>query len=307
MKAIVLGTILFLCIVALITNSKYIRVQTNTIVSEQERGVTVSKGFRKKGGAEVQSSNAGDTEEEGDDSFDAGNEPELSSCFRARNDLALASHGRLPKPFINVGMPKMGSTSLHSFFCCGNYTSSHWECGKGKGLCADCMKRAVVKDTPPLRSCGNFDSWMQMDRDVFFPQIEMLNEIHNEAPNATYVLTFRDMNAWNNSLHHWIGGKNKSISFAERLTQANITGLPSGKGSNVDDLAEFFCNHVINIRNFVAEHPSHALVEIEMTDPMAGERLERIFGIKQSCWQQQNKNPVLHTEKSDKVRNTCYP
>lgn len=75
MKAIVLGTILFLCIVALITNSKYIRVQTNTIVSEQERGVTVSKGLRKKGGAEVESSNAGDTEEEGDDSFDAGNEP----------------------------------------------------------------------------------------------------------------------------------------------------------------------------------------------------------------------------------------
>lgn len=36
------------------------------------------------------------------------------SCFRARSNKIVASrHGHVRVPFINVGMPKMGSTSLH--------------------------------------------------------------------------------------------------------------------------------------------------------------------------------------------------
>ena len=139
-----------------------------------------------------------------------------ASCFLPRKN---AVSGHLPGPFINVGMPKMGSTSLHKvklsehhyllitcslpilwsyeqYFCCGNYTSSHWECGKGKGLCADCMKKAVASGSHPLKSCGNFQSFMQMDKDSFFPQIELPKKIHEESPNATFILMFRDMSAW---------------------------------------------------------------------------------------------------------------
>lgn len=42
--------------------------------------------------------------------FDTGD-----SCFEARNNIFhFFDHRYLPGPFINVGMPKMGSTSLHN-------------------------------------------------------------------------------------------------------------------------------------------------------------------------------------------------
>lgn len=152
------------------------------------------------------------------------------SCFQARKNTMHVS-GHLHGTFINVGMPKMGSTSLHKvsyannhmehtsvsfdrfddilnyntlscyvilpqYFCCGNHTSSHWECGKGKGLCADCMKNAAASGLKPLESCGNFQAFMQMDKDSFFPQIELLEQIHNESPNATFLLMFRNTSDW---------------------------------------------------------------------------------------------------------------
>eukprot|EP00956_Cyclotella_meneghiniana_P035479 scaffold115235_cov70-Cyclotella_meneghiniana.AAC.9 len=116
------------------------------------------------------------------------------SCFQARKNTMHVS-GHLHGTFINVGMPKMGSTSLHKYFCCGNHTSSHWECGKGKGLCADCMKNAAASGLKPLESCG----------------------------------------------------------------------LPSGKGGNEVEMSSFFCNHVKNIRTFVQRHPTHTLIELDIT------------------------------------------
>ncbi|KAL3785265.1 hypothetical protein HJC23_002720 [Cyclotella cryptica] len=236
------------------------------------------------------------------------------SCFMARsNRIVTSRHRHINGPFINVGMPKMGSTSLHKYFCCGNYTSSHWECGKGKGLCADCMKDAVLTGSLPLKSCGNFQSFMQMDRDVFFPQIELLDQIHQESPNATFILMFRGMNDWFRSLYHWKASNisrhtfrdSRGKSFSERLTNANITGLPPGKGSNEREMSEFFCQHVNHIRKFVSSHPSHVLIELDIASPYVGVELEIIFGISQRCWGEANKNPALHDEKSDKVPNVC--
>jgi hypothetical protein len=58
------------------------------------------------------------------------------------------------------------------------------------------MKLAVQNGTLPLQSCGNFQAFMQMDRDTFFPQVELLDEIHEENPNATFILMFRNMSDW---------------------------------------------------------------------------------------------------------------
>ena len=216
-----------------------------------------------------------------------------AECFKARkNSIPTSLHGKLPKPFINVGMPKIGSTSLHSFFKCGNYSSSHWECGKGKGLCAKCIRKAVTKRTPLLSSCGGFDAFMQMDDGSYYPQIENLNEIHSESPNATFLLTFRDMSGWYRSVSNWPPNRKRQM-MNERIQAANITGLPPGKGANEFELSEWFCNHVQNIRDFVEKHPSHALVEIDITNPSVNEQLEELFGIRKGCWTNKNKNLML--------------
>ncbi|KAL3774199.1 hypothetical protein HJC23_013376 [Cyclotella cryptica] len=218
-----------------------------------------------------------------------------SECFHAKkHNITKHRYGLLPKPFINLGMPKMGSSSLQTFFTCGDYNSSHYECGKE--LCADCMKRAVSNSNSPLSSCGGFDAFVQMDDGSFFPQIEYLNEIHEESPNATFLLTFRGMDGWYRSISHWppnADTTNPPLVMSNRMKRANITGLPSGVGNNVNEFSQWFCSHVNNVRDFVKRHPSHALIEIDIEDRNVGERLGKFFGIRDACWGHANKNPGL--------------
>lgn len=114
-------------------------------------------------------------------------------------------------------------------------------------------------------------------------------------------------------MSHWKAGnetnhnnqKNIGKSLAERLTNADITGLPIGKGANELEMSDFFCNHVKNIRQFVESHPSHILIELDITSHLLGEELESLIGIPRSCWGESNKNPSLHKDNSDKVPNVC--
>ena len=220
-----------------------------------------------------------------------------NACFTAeKSNIPISQFGHLPKPFINVGMPKMGSSSLQSFFKCGGISSSHYLCGKGNGLCAKCIKDAIRIGQPPLSSCGNFDAYTQLDDGTLFPQIEFLNEIHQENPNATFVLPFRDIAAWYHSITNW-PPKREFALLSERMKNAKISGFPPGKGKDADEFAEWFCNHVQNIRDFVVRYPSHALVEYDIMDPNVSEFVGSAFGIKSECWGQTNANPNFVDEK----------
>ena len=129
-----------------------------------------------------------------------------------------------------------------------------------------------------------------------------MNEIHQENPDATFVLPFRDIAAWYHSITNWppkeLNLKWKLAMLNEQMKNANISGFPSGKGKDEDEFAEWFCNHVQNIRDFVIKYPSHALVDYDISDPNVSEILGSAFGIKSECWGQANANPDI-AEKED--------
>jgi hypothetical protein len=130
-----------------------------------------------------------------------------------------------------------------------------------------------------------------MDDGVFYPQIEFINEIHEESPNATFVLMFRDISDWYQSLSHWwMGGAKKHLN--EVIERVNITGLPPGKGKNETEIGEWFCSHVQNIRHFVELHPTHTLIEVSLYDPDAGSKLGALFGVNGTCWGHHNRSPL---------------
>jgi hypothetical protein len=220
-------------------------------------------------------------------------------CFRPNMDLSSIqseNHHPLPKPYLNVGFPKAGSSSLHAFFKCGGINSNHFEC-KGPETCGECMENAIRQGLPPLKTCGNYEAFTQLDvtlhsqKKCYWPQIEALEQIHHEAPNATFILNFRNMPNWVRSLQHW-------GHLDDRMMACKISGspvLPSPGGSNNNNatnlwLEDFFCNQVERVRDFVVKHPSHALIEVDIEDPSAGEFLSHAFDIKAACWGQSNKN-----------------
>lgn len=180
----------------------------------------------------------------------------------------------LPTPILQVGMPKTGTTSIHTFFERSGYRSSHYRC-INRHYCGLCIRAALQKGEPALKACGDYEVWAQMDVEnlgqCHLPQIVNLEELHNEAPNATFILSHRNMTRWAKSVKNWVG---INRSMGARL--AKCVGGPNSK--TVEDLIKWHIEHIERIRKFVAEHPSHALVEINIEDPKAGEIMERHFG-----------------------------
>ncbi|KAL7479981.1 hypothetical protein ACHAW6_005696 [Cyclotella cf. meneghiniana] len=212
-----------------------------------------------------------------------------ASCFKARNDTVTPSmYRKLPKPFINLGFPKMGTTSLQAFFECGGYKSYHYTCGKAKRLCSDCTQESVQMGLPPLTQCNDVDAYTQLDNGRFFPQIELLEELVKGYPQATFFLTFRKMENWYQSLSNWPPNRTKHYPLTQRFLSINVTGLPKDLGNDIFAFSKWHCHHVERVRSLIAKYPSHSLVEIDIEDAMTGNYLEKLFGIHKSCFGQKN-------------------
>ena len=206
---------------------------------------------------------------------------------------------------VNLGMPKMGSTSLHSYFKCGGHTSVHWLCGGGKTYCGDCIEKAIKSDLLPLpySTCKmkKMASYAQIDRGPEnLVQVNYLNEIVSGIPNATFILTFRNMTNWFRSLTNWGTPEN---NMRKRFERANITGLPEGVGKNVSQFSSFYCEYVKRVRKEVAKYPGrHELIEIDIEDPTVGRQVEEAFGIKETCWGHKNTAKHNNTVSVDELQ-----
>ena len=191
----------------------------------------------------------------------------------------------LPRPVLNLGFPKAGSTTMHEFFTCGGWKSSHLSCPR-KGTCAQCMKDAIFKGLPPVTTCGENDStevFTQLDytskRSCYWPQIEALEEIHRDKPHATFILGMRNFEKWYGSVRKWYG-------LADRMKFCKFT-----TSLNSESFEEFYCSQVERVRKFVWDHPSHALIELDIENEYAGFIMSKLFEINQTCWGHANKNP----------------
>ncbi|KAL7499392.1 hypothetical protein ACHAWT_008167 [Skeletonema menzelii] len=203
---------------------------------------------------------------------------------------------------INLGMPKMGSSSIHDYFECGGHQSVHWLCG-GR-YCGDCIKESIDSGLPPLssqdpkcRKINNVTSYAQIDRGPEnLIQANYLNEILSGVPNATFIMTFRNMTKWYMSLTNWWSDSKqvpflptKDNSMRKRFEVANITGLPVGVGRNVSEFTHFYCEYVKRVRKEVAKYPGrHELIEIDIEDPSVGLQMEEVFGVNRTCWGKSN-------------------
>ena len=227
-------------------------------------------------------------------------------CFMARNDtVSLSKYGKLKPPFINLGFPKMGTSSIHSFFACSGYRTMHYRCVRYQQetdvTCAACIKQSIEEgnNANPFAKCGKADVYSQLDNGSWgqFPQVEYLEEIVGGIPNGTFFLTFRSMHKWYHSITHWPPENGEfGPHMSDGLRLANITGFPSGMGNSLEEFSDWYCRHVQRVRNLVAKNPSQTLVEIDIEDPTVNSYMADIFDVDASCWGHQNVNAKLHPE-----------
>jgi hypothetical protein len=252
-----------------------------------------------------------------------------AECLRPniKNSMELLQHFTdhpPPTPILNMGFPKCGSSSLFDYFKCTGYRATHWLTNTDhfEGVC---MRDAVAVGEPPLHFCsrGN-EAILQMDvefplqdhkvskvaqsfRDeCYFPQMSILEEIHKEVPHATFILNFRPIEDWIKSIFNW------KLDMMDRFQKCNLPNLPRGIPRNLTDkvqlrttMLEFWCSHITHVRNFVKDHPSHALIELDLYDSNTSSYImSELFpkrpsapggqhGSARSCWGQSNANPKI--------------
>jgi len=201
-------------------------------------------------------------------------------------------------PVIVVGMPKTGTTSISHFFECINKRTSHQFCGergRPKEECGAVMKTRIEAGLPPFdeiwgyevytqldvtRVKGNFMKWTGV---CYYPQIEALKEMHEQYPDATFILSIRNVKDWIKSVYHH-QGMNYRIGFC------NITGFPPVDRMYLREamFQKMFLSQIQRVRDFVKKYPSHRLVELDIDANDAGEKMIKTFGGDSNCWMKKN-------------------
>jgi hypothetical protein len=194
----------------------------------------------------------------------------------------------LPTPIIVVGMPKAGTTSITDFFNRSGYNTTHFLCYDSPLIhCGLCIRDAVNRSLPPLQTCGQYTVWSQIDVEYppdrcHFPQIVNLPELHAESPHATFVLNRRNMTQWIQSVKSW------SRHMDERLA-----GCEHGpRSANTSDMIQWHVKQIDRVRQFVRDHPSHALVEFDIADETTGILLATLFQTSATHWGTSNSNAL---------------
>jgi len=188
---------------------------------------------------------------------------------------------------------------------------------------ADCLLKnwKQNKSTDILHKCGNYDVYSEINgprqtkhhpeipnktgyllddgtfdfdgpgNRIFFPQHFRIQELHDAYPNATWILNLRDFESWMDSVIQW--GTNDRLHeqfLNEYYMQGTIPSLPGNISAAKEIIKEIYYNHHKMVREFVQEHPSHALVEVNITHENAGEVLAEAFGLDPRAWMNINKN-----------------
>jgi len=252
------------------------------------------------------------------------------SCLEPQPTPILGTHDL--SRILNVGFMKCGSSSINDLFKYSGFKTSHWSCGRSKkegkfiqhGGCAQCMEKQmnmlgenVTNGTGILSNCGNHTVFTQMDFISFvkknqtdhkciFPQIQYLNELYHDSPHATWILPFRNVTKWIESITHYHFMRKRMSKFCN-FPELGFHNEKNKKKTD-EDFVNVVCNHVKQIRQFVNEHPTLSLVEFSIEDPNAGKFLASVFpGVNGTAWGHANNFEEIMKDGSGKKAKGTRP
>ena len=216
------------------------------------------------------------------------------------NPTTSPSVGEQPYAIV-MGLPKSGTTSIYHYFSCSGFHTTHYCCCgtrateypcPGGKLLSQQLRDNLDAGRPLWYGTGDKVVHAQIDGEsptetYFLPQHHQINEIHESAPNAFWILPLRSAKSWKNSVQKW-------LDMADRLRAVHQRHYP-----NMDfDLESFYDQHTALIRDFCQKHRPNLCVEVTIDDPEAGKILSQRFrnGVPR-CWGQHNAGPFFQTLK----------
>ena len=105
-----------------------------------------------------------------------------------------------------------------------------------------------------------------------------------------FILNTRPVDDWVKSVIRWKDDLAIQLANEYHAQSNGEIAIPSNQKEMKGFLAAIYKSHNAMIRNFVSTHPSHALVEVDISDVNAGNVLGDAFGLDSTCWSHENKN-----------------
>jgi hypothetical protein len=249
------------------------------------------------------------------------NHVKVEKRWRKRNALA--------SPILVVGLPKAGTSSLFEFFQCHGVYSQHWYCCgpqhwadqpgsggpiHGPSYMSHCLLENLhsadnIKSSNILDGCGDYDAYTELNGPhlpsyttkqqqpitpdgIFLPQHYHLQELHDAAPTATWILNLRPVDDWIRSVmnvpahrlleqfqqeaakHHSDGDTNTTTPVITKQQQH----MRGRRERDAQFLQDFWKTHVDRVKKFANEYPQHTLITVNISHPNAGVDLAKDLG-----------------------------
>ena len=171
----------------------------------------------------------------------------------------------------------------------------------------------------PFENCGGDHTRVFAQFDVetgdpyswFLPQHFTLPLLHQDYPNAIFILNRRRTpQQWAINVLHWYSVSNRIMNafglqyFSEfnsthpgpvkQITSQNLFQELQKSVDRAESqfeydrrlklLVEVYERHLDRVREFVDNHPTHQLIEVDVDDSRAGNVLAKAFGLDETCW-----------------------
>jgi hypothetical protein len=226
---------------------------------------------------------------------------------------SLSEHITPDSPLIVLNLPHNGEVAIDRYFKCSGLDSTelgrYWtpknrdrnQMTKWESL-GKCMYDNAGKDnSSPLKGCGDFRVWTQLDfiykgrakdkpnRPCFFPSLQpdTIRRLVKSHPNASFLQVTRDPDQWAESL-----SMDEKARWPQWCNKNHEGKFPEATAST-SEWAQFYIQTRHNLRKTLQEHPSVKYLEIDM-DASAEETarmLHNELGIEESCWKESATRP----------------
>jgi hypothetical protein len=187
--------------------------------------------------------------------------------------------------------------------------------------CGNCVHRNMGSNQKPFQDCGDYQVYSQFDVETgdpfswFLPQHFALPLLHEAYPESTWILNLRGSSKqWATNVLHWYSVTNRLFqSFgidyyydaavtaeqepADTLKQGALVKEiqksfarmhnETDHARRLKSLQDVYEQHLDKVRAYAAQVTSHALIEINVDNPVqAGNTLSQAFpGTRAECFQ----------------------
>ena len=194
-----------------------------------------------------------------------------------------------------IGFPKSATKTLTRAFSSTGMAAFHQNTTDGQNVATALVSGNRDKDNPFYYLNQRFQSFAITEADytnfdrgiVEWPQLDYLllrNALfHN--PNSIMILNYRNPESLLDSFTRWKDG-----DFRDRVTRADLPGLPTGVGDKEQDMLDWFERHFMACRAMFRIYRTR-FIEVDIESPDFQSKLEHFLDIRFNWWGVENANP----------------